>query len=156
MPSRRRSLSSMSRKRRPSGGCAMRRDEDIGAVPKWSYNGTTMPVDLSIKRVPDVVARQLRRRAEHHHRSLQGELMAILQEAVAAAPAQGSARETAAPVSSQAGRRIAPASESALIIRQAREGRTFTVTDLHRFVSALGPKTSDDSTRLIRQGRDSR
>lgn len=128
------------------------------AVPQWSYNGTPMPVDLSIKRVPDTVARLLRRRAERHHRSLQGELMAILQEAVAGAGAQGAPvpRDAAATVSKQPGHRIAPASESALIIRQAREGRTFTVTDLHRFVAGLGTETSDDSTRLIRQGRDSR
>lgn len=81
--------------------------------------------------------------------------MAILQEAVAAAPAPV-ARGMAAAVSSQPGRRIVPASESALIIRQAREGRTFTVADLHRFVSELGTKTADDSTALIRQGRNSR
>jgi len=136
----------------------MRSEENVETVPEWSYNGTIMPVDLSIKRVPDTVARQLRRRAEHHHRSLQGELMAILQAAVAAVPAQGTpmARDTTAIVASRPGRRIAPASESALIIRQAREGRTFSVADLHRFVSALGAKTPADSTRLIRQGRDSR
>ena len=41
-----------------------------------------MPVNLSIKNVPDTLAARLRRRAEHAHRSLQGELMAILEEAV--------------------------------------------------------------------------
>lgn len=43
-----------------------------------------MPTHLSIKNVPDHLADQLRHRAEQHHRSLQGELMAILEEAVAA------------------------------------------------------------------------
>lgn len=42
-----------------------------------------MPVDLSIKRVPDDLAERLRRRAARHHRSLQGELLAILEERVA-------------------------------------------------------------------------
>lgn len=42
-----------------------------------------MTVNLSIKNVPDPVAERLRERAKHAHRSLQGELMAILQEAVA-------------------------------------------------------------------------
>jgi antitoxin FitA len=42
-----------------------------------------MPVDLSIKRVPDELAERLRRRAASHHRSLQGELMAMLEEQVA-------------------------------------------------------------------------
>ena len=41
-----------------------------------------MPVNLSIKNVPDKLADRLRQRAEHAHRSLQGELMAILEEAV--------------------------------------------------------------------------
>ena len=40
-----------------------------------------MPVSLSIKNVPDEIVRRLRERAEGHHRSLQGELMAILEEA---------------------------------------------------------------------------
>jgi plasmid stability protein len=41
-----------------------------------------MPVNLSIKNAPDHVARLLRRRAERHHRSLQGELLAIIEAAV--------------------------------------------------------------------------
>ena len=41
-----------------------------------------MPVNLSIKNAPDHVVRRLRERAERHHRSLQGELLAIIEEAV--------------------------------------------------------------------------
>jgi len=41
-----------------------------------------MPVNLSIKNVPDEVAERLRERARRAHRSLQGELMVILEEAV--------------------------------------------------------------------------
>lgn len=41
-----------------------------------------MPVNLSIKNVPDEVVAELRARAKRHHRSLQGELLAILEEAV--------------------------------------------------------------------------
>ena len=116
-----------------------------------------MPVDLSVKRVPDEVARRLRKRADANHRSLQGELMAILQEAVQPPRAQSSTvREAAAPAYRARGSRVAPASESALIIRQAREGRTFSVADLHRYVSALGPGTPDESTRWIRQERSKR
>ena len=40
-----------------------------------------MPVSLSIKNVPDELAEGLRARAARHHRSIQGELMAILEEA---------------------------------------------------------------------------
>jgi plasmid stability protein len=41
-----------------------------------------MPVDLSIKNTPDEVVQRLRERAERHNRSLQGELLAIVQAAV--------------------------------------------------------------------------
>lgn len=42
-----------------------------------------MAVNLSIKNVPDELAERLRRRAAAAHRSMQGELMAILEEALA-------------------------------------------------------------------------
>ncbi len=41
-----------------------------------------MPVNLSIKNVPDEVVERLRQRARHHHRSLQGELLSIMEESV--------------------------------------------------------------------------
>jgi plasmid stability protein len=41
-----------------------------------------MAVSLSIKDVPERLARQLRARAARNHRSLRGELMAILEEAL--------------------------------------------------------------------------
>jgi plasmid stability protein len=40
-----------------------------------------MPVNLSIKNVPDSLAERLRRRARRNRRSLQGELLTILEEA---------------------------------------------------------------------------
>lgn len=40
-----------------------------------------MPVTLSIKNVPDEIAAELRAKAARNHRSLQGELMAIIEEA---------------------------------------------------------------------------
>ena len=41
-----------------------------------------MPVNLSIKNVPDALAAKLRERAERNHRSLQGEMMAILETVI--------------------------------------------------------------------------
>ncbi len=41
-----------------------------------------VPVNLSIKNVPDEVAEKLRQRAKINHRSLQGELLALLQDSV--------------------------------------------------------------------------
>lgn len=41
--------------------------------------GFIMAVNLSVKNVPEALAARLRERAERNHRSLQGELMAILE-----------------------------------------------------------------------------
>jgi plasmid stability protein len=51
-------------------------------------------VNLSIKAVPEALAERLRQRAERNHRSLQGELMAIIERAAYGAddpPDSGSA-----------------------------------------------------------------
>ena len=57
----------------------------FGAImaPTWSRIGAVlMPVNLSIKDAPDEIVRRLRERASRHHRSLQGELLAILEASV--------------------------------------------------------------------------
>ena len=41
-----------------------------------------MPVSLSIKNVPDDLAERLRAEAVENHRSMQGQLMAILEQAL--------------------------------------------------------------------------
>ena len=51
---------------------------DAGVDPIWLYNGT-MPVTLSIKNVPDRVVEILRERARENRRSLQGELLALVE-----------------------------------------------------------------------------
>jgi antitoxin FitA len=45
-----------------------------------------MPVNLSIKNVPDAIAAKLKERAARHHRSLQGALTAIIEEAIKEQP----------------------------------------------------------------------
>jgi plasmid stability protein len=45
-----------------------------------------MPVSLSIKDVPDALARALRQRADRNHRSIQGELLHILETTVRPRP----------------------------------------------------------------------
>lgn len=52
-----------------------------------------MGINLSIKDVPENVAERLRRRAARHHRSLQCELMAIVEQAARAEADEG--RQTA-------------------------------------------------------------
>ena len=52
-----------------------------GATLEWR-----MPVNLSIKNAPDEVVQRLRERAARNHRSLQGEPMAIIEEALQPKP----------------------------------------------------------------------
>jgi plasmid stability protein len=54
----------------------------------------SMPVNLSIKEVPDAIADRLRARAERNHRSLQGELMAIVEQAAREEPPARPALQT--------------------------------------------------------------
>jgi antitoxin FitA len=78
-----------------------------------------MPINLSIKSVPDDVVECLRARAARHRRSLQGELLAIIEDAVRP-PASLTPRDVLAQV-----RRLAletPA-EAAAIIRADRDHR---------------------------------
>ena len=53
-----------------------------------------MTINLSIKDVPDDIAERLRARAARNHRSLQGELMAIVEVAAAEAAAAPMSRSS--------------------------------------------------------------
>ena len=77
-----------------------------------------MPVNLSVKNVPDDLAAKLRQRAKQHHRSLQGELMAILEEVVV--PPRASVAEVRQRVK-QLG--IRTGDESTMWIRELRDAR---------------------------------
>jgi plasmid stability protein len=124
-----------------------------------SKNGSeeepSMPVTFSIKNVPDEVAEALRERARRNHRSLQGELMAIVENAVSDAhPGPTAAREARAAwnVSSLEEDQDTSSGtvESAVIDRQIRDGRTFTVQDLYEYVRTLNrapPSRRGDSRR---------
>jgi antitoxin FitA len=79
-----------------------------------------MAVNLSIKGVSDAMAEQLRARAARHHRSLQGELMAILEESVRG-PQRLSPNQLLAKVRVSGLRTPA---ESAKVIREERDGRS--------------------------------
>ena len=45
-----------------------------------------MPINVSVKNVPDDIVEKLRARARRNHRSLQGELMSILEKATGYTP----------------------------------------------------------------------
>jgi antitoxin FitA len=123
---------------------------------EWSYNGS-MAVDLSVKGVPDALAGALRRRARRNHRSLQGELMAILEAAVSAGRTTGAVRESATAVAWTPLRAtVAPRSEAALIIRAERDGRTVTIVDVFNELAAMGEGTPNESSAIIRKSRTTR
>ena len=90
--------------------------------------------NLSIKSVPEALAEQLRQRAARNHRSLQGELMAILEAAVT---------ETAVPALTSP-----PARQAASLPSFAEAAAAFR----QRFSKSLGGTL--DSTAIIREMRD--
>jgi plasmid stability protein len=78
-----------------------------------------MPVNLSIKNAPDHVVQRLRQRAEQHHRSLQGELMAIIEAAV-----QEDRPATPADILAEVRQLgLRTPSEAAALVRADRDGR---------------------------------
>jgi len=79
-----------------------------------------MPVNLSVKSVPEAVAERLRRRAARNHRSLQGELLSILTQAADEADAPLSIAELLARVADLG---VATPAEAEAIVRADRDGR---------------------------------
>ena len=78
-----------------------------------------MPVNLSIKNAPDHLVARLKERAAKNHRSLQGELLSIIEEAVRQ-PDQLTPRDVLAEI-----RRLGlrTRAEAAVVIRDDRDGR---------------------------------
>lgn len=101
--------------------------------------------NLSIKDVPEVLAEALRQRAARNHRSLQGELMAIIERAAQDRIAGAPPAETA--VTAQGGRRNA-----------TRRGWK-TIEQIHAEHLERFPKPFTEgpmSVDIIRQDRDRR
>ncbi|MBI4318062.1 MAG: hypothetical protein HY675_06200 [Chloroflexi bacterium] len=92
-----------------------------------------MPVNFSIKNVPDDVAERLRARAKRNRRSLQGELLVILE-------------------------RVAESerSDQALVVLEDMLPDRITFEEADRIVKALNLPKTQDSTEIIREMRDAR
>jgi plasmid stability protein len=91
-----------------------------------------MAVNLSVKNVPDDLAELLRRRAAANHRSLQRELVSILEAAV--------------------GRSVSPG--PAAVRTPAREA--LTIEQVAELARKLFPKGTESSVDYIREMRRSR
>jgi plasmid stability protein len=108
---------------------------------------TLMPVTLTIKQVPDRLAEKLRLRAAATHRSLQGELMEILEDALLrGAPL---AREPVPSYTAKAPTQ-APAKEA------PAHGPRMTLAELWERARRLGPPSKSESARIVRRLRDER
>jgi plasmid stability protein len=87
-----------------------------------------MPIDLFIKNVPDEVAERLRRRAAANRRSLQRELMAILETAAGfGVPARAA----------------------------ERSGDALTIEELAELSQKWFPRGTESSVAYLRQSRES-
>jgi len=110
-----------------------------------------MPVDFSIKRVPDETAQRLRQRAERNRRSLQRELLTILEQAVTTADPWPQIMEPP-PVAYTA----RPTTNKTRGNPRAASGK-LDIEQLWQRARALGaPAPGESSTSLIRKDRDAR
>lgn len=107
-----------------------------------------MPVTLTIKHVPERIAESLRLRAAASHRSLQGELMAILEAAVLEGAAQ--VRQPEASYTS----RPAPAGRSPK--KAPARGERLSLAELWARSRRLGPPSKSESAAIVRALRDER
>jgi plasmid stability protein len=118
-----------------------------------------MPVTLTIKQVPERVAVALRKRAERNHRSLQRELMAILeqiahQEDLLRQTAPARVAEPTAAYGKASTKSRKPSSEEPY--RVISRGGTLTLQELWERAKALGESEYNESTADIRRDRDER
>jgi plasmid stability protein len=109
-----------------------------------------VPVDFSVKHVPDELAERLRRRAERNRRSLQCELLCILE---AAAMAEDASARVAEPRQASYG---SLKSKRAVAPGRKPLGR-LTLEQLWERARRFGaPFPGESSTSLIRRDRDER
>jgi plasmid stability protein len=91
-------------------------------------------VNLSVKNVPHELAERLRQRAERNHRSLQRELLAILEQAVAQ-----------------------PGGGAALTPEPRDPGKRYiSIDEAYQRAKQLFPNGSPSSVEFIRRSRDAR
>ncbi len=108
-----------------------------------------MAVNLSIKNVPDTLAAKLRQRAEANHRSLQGELMALLEANVAE-----DRQERAAPANTGSAVISSRKSSHADAPRRSLAEISAVLRKIFPIVATLPPGTS--SVEIVRRARDMR
>ncbi len=109
-----------------------------------------MAVTFTIKEVPDHVADGIRRRAAENRRSMQRELLLIIERAAAgdAASAEPVPRAYA---SSRESRNVVHAGRSST---PARASSKLTLAELWERARALGASTPSEAATIVRRDRD--
>jgi len=113
------------------------------------WKAVPMPVTLTIKQVPERLAEKLRRRAAASHRSLQGELMAILEDAAL----NGATRVREPESPPYVARRVANRPAARKI---PAHGKRLTLGELWERARRLGPGGKSESAAIVRALRDER
>lgn len=108
-----------------------------------------MPVTLTIKEVPDRVADRLRERAAASHRSLQGELMAILEQALVQDAWQARQQEPPRYAAEPGAKRAKPTAVPV-------HGKRMSLSELWERSRRLGPPSKTESAEIVRKLRDER
>ena len=113
-----------------------------------------MSLNLTIRNVPDSLARKLKTRAERNHRSLQGEMMAILEQASVANTAEQPLKPYRASVTgSQAKTEV---SGTAPQPAGVAVGKRLTIEEIWDRGKRLGLSSPNESARIVRKLRDER
>ena len=121
-----------------------------------------MPLTLTIKNVPEDLASRLRERAADHRRSLQRELLLILEQ-TAAAPEPVSADDRAMEPA-RAVYKVRPDASGRDRVERRRTSRAttsaptgkLTLEELWRCARELGAASPSESADVIRRDRDAR
>jgi len=113
-----------------------------------------MPQTLTIRNVADSLARKLKTRAERNHRSLQGEVMAILEHASVANSAEQPAAPCRASVTEGATKTAVPG--TAPQPADGTVGKKLAIEEIWERGKRLGLSSPNESARIVRGLRDER
>ncbi len=86
----------------------------------WSQIGAAAKMNISIKNVPEELVRALKERAKRNHRSLQGEVLAVLEDSAKFQRPRRSIHEIAADIRKLG---LKSPSEATQMIRDDRDSR---------------------------------
>jgi plasmid stability protein len=111
-----------------------------------------MPVTLTIKQVPDALAAQLKERAASQRRSLQKELLSIMEQAVDYGNASAM---TLHPRVAEPAQTVCAVQADRRSGRKAASGR-LTLEQLWQRARKLGAGMNGESAAIIRRDRDAR